>query len=702
MGCTRAPEQYRSIIEQEASANGLDPNFLEAVCIQEGILRWPNNVPTGPYPGVYLDTGEYAHGPMAIHLSAALGAGFAGPVLLDSQGRKYAPTLADPANSIKYGAIYLAKRGLGALGQLPSGGAACEAGDMACLAAAYTQGNTRRRPDGSWLKQEYVNNVKGYYECLTGRTLPDERHPSGPIRNPGQTGPDQPTDPPPTDPGSIKCIGFRPEIERIIPFPMPSLPYFAYFTVAMVGYGNLATGTPTETPTIDDKGKQGRVFSPPRPQYITRFEMEEKFGGQNKCYVRVFDPNWDFSELVSSYEPGTTQLARISFGYVSQEYGDLQGPARYDSGLDLWSPEYAMRVWSFHPEFLGWGVEVEMVFFGIGGLMAGTHQTKQHEGKRVDEIVTDIAKQYNADVCTVPTKRLLVEGGALQTASQVDKPFLQDESDWSFASKLSMEAVQEDNDVHGDYNIWVDDAAAEKAMFHFHSQLWDSPPIRQYTYLRSQYGNIIEWRPDIQDIGIARLGGARADQLTFDPGSKEFKEKTVDLEAVVGSSFTGSVADSPLVTLTKSATIPVRKKFPSVEGPVGDFQVEGVNFFEKAYNFAYTGTLIILGDPLIRPGRNVVLLVFTFRDTADGQLLPVLNFTSGVYNVQTVRHVIEGGQYLTVLSLRRNNGGSIPDDLAPQTPQGELGPETAVDRPKAFDTRQSEVFFNTYPNNMTR
>lgn len=702
MGCSRVAPYIRSMIEQEASANGLDPDFLEAVVLTENGELYPNNPPTGILPGIYLDSNNvYAHGVMAVHVVAAIDAGFTGTILIDSEGRQYAPALADEATSIKYGARYLANRGTGKYGSV--GGPVCSSTDFVCLAAAYVQGNTKRRADGSWWGQSYVNNVNFHYRCITGRTLADARNQSGPIKPPGYDGPPPPDDPP-SHIGSIPCIGFNLEKERIWPFPMPSQPYFAYFSVGIVSFGDIALGLP----------RTGRTLAPPRPQYITRFELTEQFGGTNTCLVRFFDPNWDFTELLAGYTPSTAQQAAISFGYSAQErdYSPTGAlPAVIDGGLDLWSPEHSMRVRSFHPEFLGWGVEVEMSFYGVAGLMGLTHHTECYEGKRPTEIVEEVAGRHKLKVCTVPSSRLLEEGAALATAVPKDKPFLQDESDLAFLNRLTMDTVSdtvvsEENNrkVDGDYRVWVDDASpdAEKVL-HYHQGLWDSPPIRQYTYLRQQYGAVIEWRPDIQEEALAYIGGHTTETRSFDPGSKEFVTSTSDVNTTKGATRGGDTQSSPL-DLYNDEKVQVKRVFPSTRGTViGEHYVEGVNFFEKAFNWKSGGTLIVIGDPLVRPARNVLLLVFTFVEGRDGKLAPVLNFTSGVYNIQRVTHLIQGGEYLTVLELQANRNFKPYQQPSESTdPQGAVRDESFVERAAATEITQSDVFFNAFPNNLTR
>lgn len=703
MGCVRAHPDLRAIIEKEASANGLDPDFLEAVALTENANYYPNKDPGTLAPWIYLDTDkQYAHGIMAVHIPAAIDAGFVGVILVDGAGRRYAPELATKEGSIKYGARYLARRGF--VVKPP-----CAASDFACRAACYVQGSPTRNPDGSWTRQNYVDNVRFHYNCITGRFLPDERKPADRIQQPGEPGPDPPQNPPPNQ-GSTPCIGFNIERERILPnAPMPSLPFFAFFSVGLTGFGDLAGGGIERT---------GRVLTPPRPQYITRFELEESNGGMNTCYIRFFDPNWDFAELVGSYTPKEGQTASVSFGYVnyrpaiwdpnSDVYQASLVPEAF-TGLDLWSPEYQMYVHAFHPEYLGWGVEIELVLKGNGMKMHLNHETRQYQNMKISDIWGQIAERHDMKLCTVPTTSLMCEGAGLESALPEEKPFSQDESDLVFTNRLLMEAVSDEvrskdtnEPIGAGYTCRIDDTLVDgKKVLHVHAPPLTAPFVRQYTYMRQQLGTVIQWSPDFQETALARIGGVRADMRGFDPNTKEFRDCSVDIDSMKDADFNGPPGPSH-TALLGSNLLPVRTVFPSAEGPIANFCVEGLNFFRRAYSFQIGGTLIVLGDPLIRPSRNVMLLVFTFRSVAPGApLVPVLSFTSGIYNILEVRHVIQGGEYLTIMRLLRN-GALPPEGVDPTGPEGGIRPPEETVQSNALDVSTSSTFLNTYPNNIVR
>ena len=692
----RAPAALLPIIQKEASANGLDPYFLESVCLQENARLYPNNDPGTIAPWIYADTDHnYAHGIMAMHIPAAQDVGFTGPYLVDGDGKQYSPALATPEASIHYGAAYLAKRGT--VTKPP-----CASGDMSCLAAVFVQGSPTRTPDGSWVRQNYVDGVRGWYEELTGRTLPDERKPSGPIQLPGDPGPPPPDNPPGTQ---VTCLGFDIETERIIPAPLPSQPYFAFFSVSLVGFGDIAGSQDTGAQTV----RNGRVLTPPRPQYVTRFEFEEGSNIMNRCWVRVFDPNWDFAQAISGFDPQSGAHARVSFGYVSQQ---ADGLTEFDIfGINLWSPEFSLRLGSYHPEYVGWGVETELVFEGSGMLMHATDQTRQYNGLKIHEIWDKIAERHDLKLCTQPTASLMCEGADLTSAAPAEKQFLQDESDWVFANRLTMEAAAEATRnldtgelQPDDYQIRIDDSGTGgdgKTVAHAHPPLYTTPPIRQYTYARQQLGAVIEWAPDFNDEALAKLGAVKVDLRGLDVNNKEFIDCQIDLQKIKGAQFVGPPQPIGLGDLSTDAA-PIRRIFKTANGSIKDYCVEGLNFFRKAYNFCTGGTLTVLGDPLIRPQRNIMLLVFTFRAVAEGTLVPELSFTSGVYIVQEVRHIIDGGQYLSALRLFKNNRQSPIDVPPPPDESGGVRNAEQLPAQAQFDLQPSQTFFNTYPNNIVR
>jgi hypothetical protein len=237
MGCTRVTPEQRAIIEREANANGLDPDFVEAIAIVEaGSETYVSSGGGGsPVPGVNWDPGKnkdgsirprWAHGMMQVGIDEAYAAGYPNPAPDEKTqtGAKYSAALASDENSIKYGTAYLAKNAKDKKNQ-------CALNDFACIASAYNAGTARGRY-GGWRAAPYVDKVLGVLaKCIKGKPLSDFIGPLSPPPNGGGGGGGG------TPPvyGPFQCTAFNPETDRIIPYPMPSNPYFAYFMINVLG-----------------------------------------------------------------------------------------------------------------------------------------------------------------------------------------------------------------------------------------------------------------------------------------------------------------------------------------------------------------------------------------------------------------------------------------------------------------------------------
>src|SRR5262245_7033921 len=154
--CNRVSPEQRAMIEREALANGLDPDFVEAVAIQEsggdGMVNW--------------DVTHVAHGLMQISGDAATEMGYRDPVAV-GEPVSYPPgtlvpsdvPLAQHDQNIHYATKYLAR---------PSMMRRCQGG-LPCRAAAYNGGSPIRAPGGGYKNQAYADSVMRHYRCIKNR-----------------------------------------------------------------------------------------------------------------------------------------------------------------------------------------------------------------------------------------------------------------------------------------------------------------------------------------------------------------------------------------------------------------------------------------------------------------------------------------------------------------------------------------------------
>jgi hypothetical protein len=696
MGCTRVTPEQRAIIEREANANGLDPDFVEAIAIVEaGSETYVSSGGGGsPVPGVNWDPGKnkdgsirprWAHGMMQVGIDEAYAAGYPNPAPDEKTqtGAKYSAALASDENSIKYGTAYLAKNAKDKKNQ-------CALNDFACIASAYNAGTARGRY-GGWRAAPYVDKVLGVLaKCIKGKPLSDFIGPLSPPPNGGGGGGGG------TPPvyGPFQCTAFNPETDRIIPYPMPSNPYFAYFMINVLGV-DISGQT-------EDGGGGAKLLTPQRPQYVTYFEFSEKFGGMTEAHVRLFDPNWDVVEgkildplrnTTEDWVPEEFANSSISFGYArpNPEQGSPFGEGAPEQ---LWSATHLMRLMTYHPDFVGYGVEMEMYFIGNTALDNLVAKSRVYNNERiasgdpddpgiVESMCQEPDKQW--EMCTARTVPLTENGAGLESNAPAPRQLVQDNiSDEAFFTRMTDMCAMEDmygpdGQPNSGFYAWTYDTATRT--IHYHPPIavfWQTPQAREYTYARQQYGAVVSFKPDVMGAALAQLGGMRTIIQLFDAGRKRAGEAILDQRSAPNSPVTGQrVSDGTIPALdtgdAANDRVDAKRYFFSAQPNMSLGWVEGLQMWQAARFFTLRAELTVIGDPLIRPGWKVGIKVITYRMDEDGRVIPRIHYTSGVWMVMEIRHVISGGQYLTFLSLLRNdafNGGQPVEQGQQSAQQG--------------------------------
>jgi hypothetical protein len=710
----RADAASRALIEKEAKANGLDPDFVEAVFLQEGgtanVYNW--------------DVSHYAHGPMQTSLAAAYDGGYSPTDLVRDPLRNanYSPALASPELSIKYGTRYLAQRG-------PIVG--CSSGDYPCYLAAYNAGNIIGVTAGGYKNQAYVDSVWEKYRAIKGGSLPEQPTPPDPSVMPIRD----------AFPCTLLDESLKnqtsAESDKATPAYIPRSPYSPYVSIKYTG----KEGGSMELAA----GSDGR------PKWLTYFEFHERLGGLATARARLFDTGGDIiveavsgSSTVNQDSVGNPQYdpdvairtaasqfnaldnVKLVFGYapsVEESINDEsifgiifpgsmgEEERRIDPLAKLVAPRREMYLQNYQPRFLGYGVEIDLVFAdasAIAGLESKTRtytkeETNNKEGKVIASgqqgggiptgdnlgIVETICKEHGWQVCSEKTKRLQ-SYDALDSNTKIDRPVVQSgKDDITFIREtLAPNAESEQSDSSA-YNAFLD-SSTQPSTLHFHPPNLASPASRSYYYTRSRNGTVLRFEPVVNGQLVALFGGVTSVLAGTDMVSNE----PISSTASPGDSNSNTLPGTPLPEETEyqedGPEGPVKKTVApkvyrsSADKNTGEQKGAAQSFRQSGSLAALSAQMVVLGDPTIRAGVTIDVSIEVFNPAGSGDALGWdylvdstqgilgsiflnrpeapkelysargLHYTSGKWMVMEVRHVIQGGEYLTYLDLMRN------------------------------------------------
>ena len=722
----RADAFSRALIVKEADSYGLDPNFVEAVFLQEG---------GKPYQ-VNWDVNHFAHGTMQVSLDAAVDGGYSPNDLVRDPAREayYSVALAGPELSIKYGTAYLAIRG-------PIVG--CDGhSDYKCLLAAYNGGNiTGVNARGEYRNQSYVDEVWAKFVEISGGNVPDSPESPNPSAFPLISSFPCTTIKDLTD--SEATSGNKASAAYI-----PRSPYFPYISIIYTpkkgtASFDLATGDPAG-----------------RPRWLTYFELHERLGGLSTARARLFDTGGDIIvnavsennnttvDSVGNAESGSeiaTSLAvsdfdpldnvKIIFGYAPSSaeiaeddsiFGTIfpgsmgTESIKIDSLNKFIAPRREMYLQNYQPRFLGYGVEIDLVFADASALASLESKTKTYvEGTEkisgmviargqqggvpdatsdVDDeitsidplgIVETICAEHYWQACTQRTKPLLsYEATAINEKS--DRPITQTgQDDITFLREVlapSAEAI----DGSSAYVVYLDSSTTPSTL-HFHPPVLAAPDVRSYYYTRSRLGTVLRFEPVVNGQLIALFGGVKAVLAGTDMVSK----KPISGTSLSTDLSNNSLPGNPLPTTTtyqedgEDGNVRTKTVRPTtVKSSPDKSESEQIgsarSFRESGSLAALTAQMVVLGDPKVRAGMTVDISIEVFNpagsrdalgwdylvDSTQGILGTIflnrpspprelyakrgLHYTSGKWLVHEVRHVFQGGEYLTYLDLLRN------------------------------------------------
>jgi len=643
MSTRRADAQTRQIIEREAAQAGIDPDLLEAIYNQESSAN--------PFQEARTDTnGKLSYGPFQIQHARAIDQGFSGNPnelvpnpLYGNPNYPGAPQFVKRLDALDTNIHFAALA-------INDNQARCS-GDPQCLAAGYNcPACARGGADGNYgAAQIYSNSVMKHYAGIKGGTYTaDNVNPPGNHRRYTPNRPGGPGDEP-IDPAQLEFVCKADLDEDLFPDgaplpPNPNHPTFQFTVGALL----TAEGEPTG----------GFDLTPTRPQYIQYFEYVDNIGvWSDQFTLRIFDPSWDIvaeNEVLSAIRTANTENPQVggdsrttrqifgfencimSWGYTAAPERTLNQMLRTDG---LWSRNHAGVVLEYSPRFLGFGVEITLSGQSNESVQRLTAKSRtwpgqiQRSGTTISDIVQQLCDENGWGSCILPTQPLTLHNEPLKfdQAQMDDLYFIQ--------HVLRPLAVAAQNPSLTGFLAHYD---SRNNVLHFHPPMF-SKLARHYTYARQRLGAVISFQPQVNPAMIVALGGHRIDFGGLDDETKEpFTDFVTDRD-LPDAPILGPVGPPDEITLsTQKFLMGLTSSYPKKDLA----KIEAKAMYETMRWSTVESTLVVVGDPTIRAGQVVRVTVFSKNGEP--------HYTSGLYLIKEARHVIQGGEYTTTLSLLRN------------------------------------------------
>ena len=366
-------------------------------------------------------------------------------------------------------------------------------------------------------------------------------------------------------------------------------------------------------------------------------------GGGDQFTFRLFCKSWEdvvqIMALAAQHGDGKT-----SFGYTNIPGG--------------WVGPFKIRINQITPEFLenGYTVVIDAFsYYGSVNLEHGSHvRGWRAETGRVSDIAEHIGRMNGWKTCIEPTVPNLKHTTYLQH-NQTDLNFL----NYTLA-KDAVSEVQRDY-IAGSYGPYVaylsQDPRDFKPVLHFHPRLPSpnspmSKQTRSYVWggvinsLTREVGTVISFKPQFQNTAYTMLGGGKLSASSVEPDHANFNTTTAE-GTDINDRVIGGKKGPVDVKMKPDQSVPSRSEIASQH----DLQHLNGHMASRYFNFrdyALTATMTVVGDPYIRGGQIVNVLVVR---PLDGSIM----FYD--WMISEAMHTISGGEFAVNLNMFRTAKG---------------------------------------------
>jgi len=385
-------------------------------------------------------------------------------------------------------------------------------------------------------------------------------------------------------------------------------------------------------------------------------------GAGSTISMRVIDPSFDGLE--------THFLQAAGMPVVWFRYG-----WRFSDGTEMASELAPMRVTNWEGEFIGnatfTAAALTITAMDDSALLGS--QATQIGLKSTDSITAGISDIVNAAKGATAGKKLVVEVRAPTTTTMTDAlnkahgrtpiRYIRDLLAYASTDELFLTYYMEYKD--GAWHLVID---AVKPT---------AKPQRVYVFSRDRQGEMLNFRPKYSGLLIRGIGGGQVDSVATDSSTLTATPKSssasTDDDPAHGNYFPRDDeigAPSRIVALA------------SREQQLIDAYIRSRR--RRADLATYPATADIVGDPFIRPIRNVLVIVskgaHALQAAQDLFREGDYHHSTGLYTVMQITHSITPGVYRTQLNLQRgstNVGGIKAKVTSGDGPKGWVRERTA-------------------------
>jgi hypothetical protein len=388
---------------------------------------------------------------------------------------------------------------------------------------------------------------------------------------------------------------------------------------------------------------------------LNRFVFKREGGQGDGCQgeLELFDKDWSFveQELYKSIRK------HASYGVAHWDYGYANGTAR-----DSRSPLYTGTYTSVKERVSNEGVSIVIGFTASSIVQLAIKKNHVYSGMTISSIMREIAKQEN-----------FKEGNIVETApypgpGEANKTFIQANQTYKqFINANRLCELARTSDGKGPFLLYVEPCPGVsdyRGVLNFVPVDYDAGTnnvlLAEYIVYRDRMGDVIEWTPDLDMLGIWGGGGVAATTTTIDSNTKKVVSETTTFSDAIDSgklqkgALKGHAQD--LITVLHNSSpggnisASEKERFCAVIPMPGASQEEVIRRHAGALNNArfytgYSSQLRIVGDPTMVPLKCVRVALFN----RDGVQHP----SSGVWSIVSVEDSIDMRGFITTMGLQR-------------------------------------------------
>lgn len=272
-----------------------------------------------------------------------------------------------------------------------------------------------------------------------------------------------------------------------------------------------------------------------------------------------------------------------------------------------------------------------------GADVTNASMIRSFSGLSIDQIVTQIAIEQGWGIkLIVPCKMVPSDENVVDSGH---KTYRQEGVGVEEFIKTVLIPDAVSLDGLGNYELYLETTGTGKYVSFAPKDYDPGDTAATFTFIVGQdHNKIISFNPDYDKGLVAMIGGGGVEvsatngvyggNLTYDIlRSKTTAKETLVTTRVAGSSFTAAEAE----TLAR-------------------------NIWGKLNSMPYKATLVVVGDPTLKPRDYIDMVVLTPSNT--------LHHTSGRYCVNSIEDMVDTGVFTSTLEMTKVGGSSLEDSFA--------------------------------------